>query len=228
MRLAPGRRLARAARGPSAFTRRSAMPQAQRSEPSVQVVAPASRELPGKPVFKNTDGMRVDDGRYTRFKQDMRAILGEDRVVDDPVRTFAFGTDASFYRLNPQVVVRVKNEAEVVDTLAVARTHQTPVTFRAAGTSLSGQAITDSVLMKISHNGQAWRKHKVADGGRKITLEPALIGGEVNRILAAYAKKTKAKTQYKIGPDPASIDSCMIGGARRSAATASAAGTRGC
>ena len=46
--------------------------------------------------------------------------FGEDRVVDDPVRTFAFGTDASFYRLNPQVVVREKNEAAVVDTLLEA------------------------------------------------------------------------------------------------------------
>ena len=102
----------------------------------------------------------------------MRGILGEDRVVDDPVRTFAFGVDASFYRLNPQVVVRVKDENEVVDTLTVARRHQTPVTFRAAGTSLSGQAITDSVLMKISHNGKAWRRHTIEDGGRSITLEP--------------------------------------------------------
>ena len=49
--------------------------------------------------------------------------------------------------------------------------------------------------------------------GRTITLEPGLIGGEVNRLLASYAKKHKCDTQYKIGPDPASIDSCMIGGA---------------
>jgi len=94
----------------------------------------------------------------------------------------------------------------------VARRHDTPVTFRAAGTSLSGQAITDSVLMKISHNGTAWRRHHIEDEGRIITLEPALIGGEVNRILAAYAKRNGLPTQYKIGPDPASIDSCMIGG----------------
>lgn len=45
-----------------------------------------------------------------------------------------------------------------------------------------------------------------------ITVEPGLIGGEVNRILAAYQKKHKLPVQYKIGPDPSSIDSCMIGG----------------
>lgn len=43
-------------------------------------------------------------------------------------------------------------------------------------------------------------------------MEPGLIGGEVNRILAAYKQKHKLPVQYKIGPDPSSIDSCMIGG----------------
>ena len=156
--------------------------------------------------------MRHDDGRYSLFKDEVRAILGEERVVDDPVRTFAYGTDASFYRLTPQAVVKVHSEQEVVDVLDVSRSRQVPVTFRAAGTSLSGQAITDSVLLKLSHNGTAWRKYKIDDGGETITLEPGLIGGEVNRLLAAYKKKHKMETQYKIGPDPASIESCMIGG----------------
>ena len=134
------------------------------------------------------------------------------RVIDDPVRSFAYGTDASFYRLTPQAVVKVHSEQEVVDVLDVAREYQTPVTFRAAGTSLSGQAITDSVLLKLSHNGTAWRKYKIEENGERITLEPGLIGGEVNRLLAAYKKKHNLPVQYKIGPDPASIESCMIGG----------------
>ena len=168
--------------------------------------------LPPPQQYRNVDGMRHDDGRYTAFKEDVRKIVGADRVIDDPVRTFAFGTDASFYRLTPQAVVKVRSEEEVVDVLAASRAHQTPVTFRAAGTSLSGQAITDSVLLKLSHNGTAWRRYKIEDGGERITLEPGLIGGEVNRLLAAYSKKHGCETQYKIGPDPASIESCMIGG----------------
>lgn len=50
------------------------------------------------------------------------------------------------------------------------------------------------------------------NGGKQITVEPGLIGGEVNRILSAYAKKHNLDDVYKIGPDPSSIDSCMIGG----------------
>lgn len=48
--------------------------------------------------------------------------------------------------------------------------------------------------------------------GSSITVEPGLILGEVNRLLAAHAKKHKLPIQYKMGPDPSSIDSCMIGG----------------
>lgn len=43
-------------------------------------------------------------------------------------------------------------------------------------------------------------------------MEPGLIGGEVNRILEAHKKKGGYDIMYKIGPDPSSIDSCMIGG----------------
>ena len=39
-----------------------------------------------------------------------------------------------------------------------------------------------------------------------------MILGEVNRLLAKYKQKHGIKEQYKMGPDPSSIDSCMIGG----------------
>ena len=69
-------------------------------------------------------------------------------VFTDPVRTFAYGTDASFYRLIPKMVLKVETEAEIRALLPLAKKHGTPVTFRAAGTSLSGQAVTDSILLK--------------------------------------------------------------------------------
>ena len=221
-RVAPGSQASGWARGRASSQQVAATSFQQTADPrfaqltsakSAAAPAPRAQSAAGAPsAYRNVDGMRVDDGRYTAFKADVRQLLGEERVVDDPVRTFAFGTDASFYRLNPQAVVRVFTEDEVVQTLAKAREHETPVTFRAAGTSLSGQAITDSVLMKLSHNGKAWRRYQIEDEGKTITLEPGLIGGEVNRLLAAYKKKHKLSTQYKIGPDPASIESCMIGG----------------
>lgn len=75
------------------------------------------------------------------------------------------------------------------------------VTFRAAGTSLSGQAVSDSILVITSRK---FTHFKVADDKSYISLEPALTGEQVNTILAPFEKK--------IGPDPASINAAMIGG----------------
>lgn len=163
-------------------------------------------------VFTNVDGGRFDDGRYGAFTKEIDEFIPEKRRFTDAVRTFAYGTDASFYRLNPKMVVKVHTEEEIQRILPIAAKHEVPVTFRAAGTSLSGQAITDSVLLKLSHTGRNFRSYTVHEDGSSITVEPGLIGGEVNRILAAHKNKHGHPIQYKIGPDPSSIDSCMIGG----------------
>ena len=111
--------------------------------------------------YSNVDGGRVDDGRYTNFKADVAKLIPEERLYTDPVKTFAYGTDASFYRLLPQIVVKVHNEQEVKEILPMAAKHATPVTFRAAGTSLSGQAVTDSILLKLSHTGKNFRNYEI-------------------------------------------------------------------
>ena len=98
--------------------------------------------------------------------------------------------------------------------LALCARLQTPVTFRAAGTSLSGQAISDSVLVMLGDN---WRGCTPAEGGETITLQPGVIGAMANRRLAPFGRK--------IGPDPASIDSAMIGGIAANNASGMCCGT---
>ena len=68
------------------------------------------------------------------FLTAVERLIPAERRFDDPLSTLAFGTDASFYRLIPKLVVRVEAELEVVDLLKLAGAHQVPVTFRAAGT----------------------------------------------------------------------------------------------
>lgn len=138
---------------------------------------------------------------YDALAAQMAAVVPSQRVIRDPLQTLAYGTDASFYRLIPKIVVKVEDEAEVVAVLALCRQHRAPVTFRAAGTSLSGQAVSDSVLMVL---GERWDRIVVEDDGRAVRLQPGVIGAEANRRLASFARK--------IGPDPASIDSAKIGG----------------
>ncbi len=138
---------------------------------------------------------------YKEFVRRIAKFIPSERVYTDELRRFAWGTDAGFYRLTPQVVVRSKGEEEVSKLLALASELHLPVTFRAAGTSLSGQSISDSVLVVAGKN---WERYSVGEGGETITLQPGIVGAEVNRILAPYGRK--------FGPDPASIKSAMVGG----------------
>lgn len=135
------------------------------------------------------------------FTRDAERLIPHDRRFTDPLSTLAFGTDASFYRLIPQLVIRVESEDEVVELLNLARRDQVPVTFRAAGTSLSGQAISDSVLIVLGDN---WNGKVIREQGAQIRLQPGVIGAQANAWLAPFGRK--------IGPDPASINACKIGG----------------
>ncbi|UIP85306.1 FAD-binding and (Fe-S)-binding domain-containing protein [Pseudomonas phenolilytica] len=135
------------------------------------------------------------------FLAEVERLIPAERRFDDPLSTLAFGTDASFYRLIPKLVVRVESEAEVVALLKLAHAENVPVTFRAAGTSLSGQAISDSVLIVLGDN---WNGREIRNGGEQIRLQPGVIGANANAVLAPF--------QRKIGPDPASINAAKIGG----------------
>lgn len=131
----------------------------------------------------------------------LRQRLPAERVITDELRRLAYGTDGSFYRLIPEVVAVVENETEVRDVVELARRHQRPVTFRAAGTSLCGQAVTDGVLVLL---GDGLATCTIAADGASVSVGPAIIGAEVNRRLAPLGRK--------IGPDPASINAAKIGG----------------
>ncbi|RYE84869.1 MAG: FAD-binding oxidoreductase, partial [Hyphomicrobiales bacterium] len=122
-------------------------------------------------------------------------------IHTDPLMTYAWSGDASSYRLIPAVVVFVNSEDDVRAVFQAARAEGLPVTFRAAGTSLSGQAVTDGVLAVL---GDGWRNLTIHPGAEQITLGPAIIVAEANRALKKYDKK--------IGPDPASQATCKIGG----------------
>ena len=94
---------------------------------------------------------------YTDLARELGAFIPAPRLITDPLRRLAWGSDASFYRLTPQLMVVVEDEAEVRQVLKHCADLDTPVTFRAAGTSLSGQAITDSVLVLLGMAGAASR-----------------------------------------------------------------------
>jgi len=67
-------------------------------------VAPEVVSVAAAKVYSNKDGMRYNDGRYDAFAEDLDSVVPKARQFTDPVHTFAYGTDASFYRLNPKMV----------------------------------------------------------------------------------------------------------------------------
>lgn len=136
-----------------------------------------------------------------RFLNILAEKLPSANILTEELDLLAHGTDASFYRLIPEVVLKARHEDDILHILRTCNEFQKPVTFRTAGTSLSGQAVSDSVLVKLGHN---WHGYKILEEGKRIRLQPGIIGAQANRLLSPYGRK--------IGPDPASIDTAMIGG----------------
>ena len=141
------------------------------------------------------------DELYRKFLKDAREFIDKDRIYTDDLHCLAWGTDAGFYRHLPKIVIRSKNEEEVSRLLRLSDKYGLPVTFRAAGTSLSGQAITDSILIVAGKN---WERYEVSADAETITLQPGIVGERVNEILKPYSKI--------FSPDPASKKSAMVGG----------------
>lgn len=146
-----------------------------------------------RPLDKEAAGERV----VARLK----GVIARERMMTDPLMTYAWSGDASSYRLIPAAVVFIDTEDQVRAVMRAARAEGLPLTFRAAGTSLSGQAVTDGVLAVL---GDGWRKMTIHPGGDQVTLGPAIIVAQANAALKAYNRK--------LGPDPASQATCKIGG----------------
>lgn len=153
-------------------------------------------------------------GNYILLNKRLSGIIDPKRIFHDPLHTLAFGTDASFYRLIPKMVIRANDEKEVSLIIKESSKLAIPVTFRASGTSLSGQSVTDSLLVILGEN---WKKYEIIENGNKIRVQPGLTGGKVNTLLAPYGRK--------IGPDPASIKSATIGGIVANNASGMSSGT---
>ena len=138
---------------------------------------------------------------YQEFYQRAQRFIPEERLITDEFRTLAYGTDASFYRLVPKILVQVKDEAEMISLMRLASELALPICFRASGTSLSGQAITDSIMLALTPD---WKALTVLDDGERIKMQCGVLGSEANRALSPYKKMLALL--------PASVDAATVGG----------------
>lgn len=132
---------------------------------------------------------------------ELKKVFTEDKLRLTLTDRYAMAGDAGFYYLLPRAVVVPVNEDDIKKLFSFSRQHAIPLTFRTGGTSLSGQSITDGILVDL---GKHWRGIFPQENGKTIRVQPGAIGAHVNHQLRSYS--------MKIGPDPASISAAMMGG----------------
>ena len=113
----------------------------------------------------------------------------------------AYAHDASHYLLVPEAVAKPTTAAEVAQMMLVSAAGGLPLTFRSAGTSLSGQAQSSGLMVDTRRH---FRRIEVLDEGRLVRVQPGATVRQVNARLAPHG--------MKLGPDPASESACTIGG----------------
>jgi len=145
---------------------------------------------------------------------EMRAALGADRVSTAAIDTAAMAHDASHYLLSPRAIVSPHDVGEVAALLRIAGFHGAPVTFRSGGTSLSGQASTDGILVDTRRR---FGGIEVLDQGLRVRCEPGATLRQVNARLLRHGRR--------LGPDPASEIACTIGGVVANNSSGMCAGT---
>src|ERR1700752_3363764 len=141
------------------------------------------------------------DGSPGDLKADLIALLGRENVLHRAVDLVRYASDASPYRLVPQVVVLPRTIDDVVKLFRYCSETGRHATFRSAGTSLNGQSQSDDILIDVRRH---WNGGKVEDDGRHVRGRPGMILGHINSLLERYGRW--------LGPDPASLHACTIGG----------------
>lgn len=135
------------------------------------------------------------------IEEELKKILPAARIKTRYIDLVSFASDAGFYYLVPKAVVQPAGEQEIVALFKFSHQHNIPLVFRTGGTSLSGQSITDGILVDLS---QFWDKITIEESGNLVRVQPGITGQMVNTFLKKYNRK--------IGPDPSSISAAMMGG----------------
>ncbi|AZI56977.1 FAD-binding oxidoreductase [Nakamurella antarctica] len=142
------------------------------------------------------------------------AMLEGGTVRSRATDRLAMAHDASHFLLTPSAIATPINAAEVGRLLRTSAAHGIPLTFRSGGTSLSGQAVTDGVLVDTRRN---FREIEIIDDGHRVRIGPGATVRQVNTRLAKFGRK--------LGPDPASESACTLGGVVANNSSGMACGT---
>ncbi len=179
-------------------------------EPDPEALRPGTAREPAPD--RVTD--RSAGGTPEPLRSELTALLGADKVlwkISDLVR---YASDASPYRFLPRVVLVPEDLDDVSAILSYAHGKGRSVVFRAAGTSLNGQAQGEDILVDVRRH---WTGVEVLDDGARARILPGTTVMRANATLARYGRL--------LGPDPASAIACTLGGVVANNASGMTAGT---
>ena len=121
---------------------------------------------------------------------------------DSTLARSLYASDASLYRIPPQVVVRPRDGDDVLAVLAVAREYAAPVTMRGAGTSIAGNAIGPGIVIDTV---RYFNRLVAIDGdARTATVQPGIVHAALQKEAFGHG--------LRFGPDPSTHTRCTIGG----------------
>jgi len=171
---------------------------------TARLLAPKTRRIgrPPGPAWPDRAPDWLANGTPQPLRGDLIALLGAGRVLHRAIDLIAYASDASPYRRLPAVVVMARDAEDVAKTIAYARRAGMSVNFRGAGTSLSGQAQTEGIMIDVRRH---FSRVRVEDRGARARLGPGTLLGFANKLLVRHG--------YKLGPDPASKEIATVGGA---------------
>ena len=155
------------------------------------------------------------DGTPAALRDDLIALLGPTAVRARVTDLVKYATDASPYRLFPQVVIVAESVEQIAKALQYAKQNHRTVTFRASGSSLNGQSQGDDILIDVRN---CFTGLEILEDGRSVRIKPGTIISAANRALLPYSRV--------LGPDPASSGVATIGGVVANNASGMTAGTK--
>ena len=131
-------------------------------------------------------------------------IVGEQHVLRDEQNLEKYSRDETMgHQAFPDVVVRVRSADEVSRIVRLAGKYEVPVTPRGLGTGLSGGSlpIHGGILVTLERMNQIL---EIDLENLMVVTEPGIVTGELHRLVEEQG--------CFYPPDPASLESCSIGG----------------
>ncbi|WP_314617942.1 FAD-binding and (Fe-S)-binding domain-containing protein [Streptomyces stackebrandtii] len=179
-------------------------------EPNPQALRPGTKRSPAPDRVPELQSR----GTPRRLREELAELLGPEKVLSDLSDLVRYASDASPYRFVPRVVVVAEDIDDVSAVLSYAHGKGREVVFRAAGTSLNGQAQGEDILVDVRRH---WVGVEVLDGGSRARIRPGTTVVRANATLAPHGRV--------LGPDPASAIACTLGGVVANNASGMTAGT---